>query len=235
MSTDAAFGYEARVRDRFPSIRAGVVYATLVSNGPSPPALLAHARTVQGLARERLKSGPPLAELLSIRAWRDVFHACGVKPTRHRVAIEALLRRLDKGGDIPSINCAVDIGNCVAITHTLPVAVFDRAALVGALRVQFATGEERFMELGADEATAPDPGEIVFVDESGVVAARRWCWRQSQSSAAGPATTDVLFVAEGHHESADRDVRQACDELMDLLARFQPNSSTSTTVINRDG
>ena len=48
------------------------------------------------------------------------------------------------------------------------------------------------MELGADESSSPENGEVVFIDENGVVAARRWCWRQSATSAAIAETTDAF-------------------------------------------
>ncbi|HEU4832605.1 MAG TPA: hypothetical protein VFU18_07855, partial [Actinomycetota bacterium] len=59
----------------------------------------------------------------------------------------------------------------------------------------------------------PDPGEVVFVDEDGVVCARRWCWRQSVPSATKPSTVEALVVIEGHHDPADRDIEGAVDDL----------------------
>ena len=186
---------------------------------------------MQRWALQRLQT-TPIPELPSIRAWREVFHACGVKPTRHRVAVEALLRRLEKSGEVPSINLAVDIGNAVAIERALPIAVFDRASLSGPLTVRFARGDERFVELGTDDAVSPSPGEVVFVDEAGSVAARRWCWRQGAASAAGATTEDVLFVVEAHHEAAAADVALALDDLRSLLTRFAPGCLMSSYTLS---
>ena len=51
----ALFAYDDAVVERYPTIRAGVVNATGLSNGPSPPALLEEYRIEQRAASERLK------------------------------------------------------------------------------------------------------------------------------------------------------------------------------------
>ncbi len=212
----AVFRYAVAVLDRFPTIRGGAVLASGLVNGPAPPALAAAYAAEQEAVQERLV-GTPLSEVPSLAAWRTVFRGFGVEPTRYRSAAESLLRRLTKKGDVPSINALVDLANLVSIRYALPVAVFDRAGVAGGLTVRFAGGDEPFADLGSDDVSHPDPGEVAFVDEAGVVAARRWCWRQSRQSAAGPATTAVLITVEGHHDEAGADVAQAVADLRGLL------------------
>jgi len=167
-----------------------------------------------------------------VAAWRRAFSRFGVKPTQHRNAAEALLRRLAKHGDIPTVNTLVDIGNLVSIRHAVPVAAFDLAGIDGSITVRFATGDERFTDLGSSGSVFPDPGEVVFVDGSDVVSARRWCWRQSAQSATGPATVEALIVVEGHHDTAAQDVEAALGDLTSLLAAHQPNSRTRSFVLS---
>jgi DNA/RNA-binding domain of Phe-tRNA-synthetase-like protein len=218
--------YDDAVVREFPTIRGGIVHATGLANGPSPPALREAYRAEQRLAAERLEH-VAIAELPPIAAWRRVFPRFGVKPTQHRAAPEALLRRLARSGEIPPINALVDAGNLVSVRYALPVAVFDLAGVAAPVQVRFATGDEPFTDLGSDEAGAPEPGEVVFADRDGVVAARRWCWRQSRQSATGPATTEALFVVEGHHEGADADVGAALADLIGLLRAHQPGCRVS--------
>lgn len=228
------FAYEDAVAQRFPAIRAGVVHATGLTNGPSPPALVDEYRAAQRAALERSASSA-IAELPSIAAWRRAFTSFGVKPTQHRAAAEALLRRLEKKGDIPSIGTLVDLGNLVSIRYALPVAVFDLAGIAGSLTVRFATGDERFTDLGATGSAAPEPGEVVLVDDDGVVAARRWCWRQGAQSATGAATRDALVVVEGHHEAAAGDIASALSDLTALLGAHQPGCRTTTHALSAGG
>lgn len=221
------FSYHPAIVERYPTIRAALVVADGLAVGAGPTGWRERYAAEQRAVAARL-AGVSLAELPSIAAWRRVFSDFGAKPTRHRNAAEALLRRLTKHGDIPSINPLVDIGNLVSIRHAVPVAVFDRAGVHGAITVRFAEGDEPFTDLGSDGIDHPAPGEVVFADEDGVVCARRWCWRQSAQSATGPHTDHVLFAIEAHHDDGDTDVRAAQTDLLALLeelhmgARAQP-------------
>jgi DNA/RNA-binding domain of Phe-tRNA-synthetase-like protein len=227
MGESAGFGYDAAVLHAYPTIRAGVLHATGLRNEPSPPELLAEYRAEQRAARERLEA-TAIADLPSIAAWRRAFARFGAKPTQYRSAAEALLRRLDKHGDIPSISTLVDLGNLVSIRYALPVAVLDRDKVAGSITVRFATGAERFDDLGSSETAAPDPGEVIFVDADDVVSARRWCWRQSARTATGPHTVEALFVVEGHHDSAGEDIKSALTDLAALMPTHQPGSRIQT-------
>jgi DNA/RNA-binding domain of Phe-tRNA-synthetase-like protein len=224
------FAYHRDVAARFPSVAGGVIHAVGVSNGPSPAALTEAFRAEQALVRARIGE-TALSELPTLAAWRRAFRAFGVDPTAYRSAAEALLRRLTKQGSIPSINALVDIGNLVAIRYGLPVAMFDQHSVSGGTIVRFADGTQSFTDLGSGERETPDDGEVIFIDEAGLVSARRWCWRQSAESASGPSTTEVLVTVEGHHDGAEADVRAAAADLEALLRdHASPNEMTSGVV-----
>ena len=225
------FSYHQRVTDRYPTIRAGVVHAVGLSNGPSPVALRDEFRAQQHASRSELEDRT-LSAVPSIAAWRRAFSSFGVKPTQYRNAAEALLRRLAKRGDIPSINLLVDIANLVAIRYALPVATFDQAQVTGSTEVRFADGSERFTDLGSGQVVPPQPGEVIFVDRAGLVSARRWCWRQSTQSATGPRTVEALCTVEGHHDRASEDVATAANDISLLLDRYQPDARWKTAVLS---
>lgn len=225
------FGYDDAVAKRYPTIRAGVIHATRLANRASSPELLDEYRAAQQAASDRLHT-IAIAELPSIVAWRRAFARFGAKPTQHRNAAEALLRRLAKHGDIPTISTLVDIGNLVSIRYAIPVAVFDLANVAGSITVRFATGAELFTDLGSAGSVSPDPGEVIFVDSNNVVCARRWCWRQSAQSATSMTTVDALVVIEGHHDTATTDVEAALADLASLLASHQPNSQATSYLLS---
>ena len=227
----AIFAYEEAVAKRYPTVRAGVVHATGLANGPSPPELLDEYRAEQQAASERLKA-TAIADLPSIAAWRRAFTQFGAKPTQHRNAAEALLRRLAKQGEIPTVNALVDVGNLVSIRYAMPVAVFDLANIADSLTVRFATGDELFTDLGSTGSVVPDPGEVIFVDRNNVVSARRWCWRQSAQSATSGTTVEALIVIEGLHDTAGQDVEAALTDLTSLLASHQAHRQTRSHVLS---
>jgi DNA/RNA-binding domain of Phe-tRNA-synthetase-like protein len=126
----------------------------------------------------------------------------------------------------------VDVGNLVSVRHAMPVAVFDWVNVAGSISVRFASGDERFMDLGSCEGVHPDPGEVVFVDDDNVVHARRWCWRQSAQSATGASTVEALIVVEGHHDTAGRDAGSALADLTSLLAAYQPQARVRSYLLS---
>ena len=212
------FRYHPALVERFPSVVGGVIVAAAV-NGPTLPALADAVGAEVVAARQRL-NGLPLSEVPSLAAWRRVFRGFGVDPTQYRSAAEALLRRITKGDDLPSINTLADLANLVSVRYALPVAVFDQRDVSGGTVVRFAEGTERWADLGGSIAEHPDPGEVIFVDDADAVSARRWCWRQSRSSAARDDTHHVLVTVEGHHETAPADVAAALADLESLLREY---------------
>lgn len=213
------FNYHPDIRAKYPNLTGGIIVAHSVQNGASSPELLASYQAEQQATLKRI-GDIPLSQIESLAAWRAAFRRFGVDPTQIRSACEALLRRLTKQGDIPSINALVDIGNLVSIRYALPVAIVDIRSLTGEITVRFADGTENFTNLGQEEIAHPDPGEVIFVDDAGLVFARRWCWRQSAESAAREDTTDLLVTVEAQHEGGRKDLEAALNDLSGLLQQY---------------
>ena len=215
----AAFQYDTGILTRYPTVVGGVILAQGMTNGPTPKDLQAAFIAEQQVTLQHI-GATPLSQIPSLAAWRSVFRSFGVDPTQYRSAAEALLRRLTKKGDIPGINLLVDLGNLVSIRYALPVAVFDTSSLNGAVTVHFADGSERYTTLGQDELEHPELGEVVFSDDTKLVIARRWCWRQSDQSAAQQETTQAIITVEAHHAEGKEDVDGALDDLLTLLHTY---------------
>jgi DNA/RNA-binding domain of Phe-tRNA-synthetase-like protein len=213
------FQYDAEILTRYPTVVGGVILARRMTNGPAPKELR-EAFIAEQQATLRRIGDTPLSQIASLAAWRSVFRSFGVEPTQYRSSAEALLRRLTKKGDIPSINLLVDLGNLVSIRYALPVAVFDTRTLQGAITVHFAGGSERYTTLGQDQVEHPEPGEVVFSDVTKLVIARRWCWRQSDQSAAQKDTTQAIITVEAHHAGGKEAVGAALHDLLTLLGTY---------------
>lgn len=224
----SSFEYDPALLARFPGTVGGVLLGRDLRNGSTPPALLELYRQEQNAVLRRL-GDTPLSQLPSISAWRGVFSGFGVEPTRYRSAPESLLRRLTKKGDIPSINLLVDLGNLVSIRYALPVAIIDTRQIAGNLKVKSAAGTERFTVLKdtGDTIEHPEPGEVIFADDNDLVFARRWCWRQSETSAAQPDTTAVIIATEAQHAGGRGDIEAALADLLYLLKEYAGGSYTT--------
>src|SRR5436309_10736449 len=213
------FQYHPAILARYPAVVGGAILAQGMTNGPTPASLQAAFQAEQQVTLRRI-GDTPLSQIESLAAWRNALRGFDVDPTQYRSAAEALLRRLTKKGDIPCINLLVDLGNLVSIRYALPVAVFDTSTLNGAVTVHFADGSERYTTLGQDEQEHPEVGEVVFSDDTKLVIARRWCWRQSDQSAAQQETTQALITVEAHHTQPKEDVDAALDDLRTLLHTY---------------
>ena len=227
-----SFQYDAGIIENYPNLAAGVIVARGMTNNRSPDALRELYLAEQAAVKARI-GAKPLSELPTLGAWRRAISAFGVSPTKYRSAAESLLRRLTKKGDIPCINTLVDIGNLVSIRYGLPVAIFDTRQIAQPITVHYADGGEQFTDLGSDAVVHPEPGEVIFSDSKRMVVARRWCWRQSATSASNKSTTDAVITIEAHHEDGQSDIETALADLIKLLAEFAGGSFDSA-ILNGD-
>jgi len=214
-----SFQYDAQIIKNYPALRSGVIVARGLTNTPTPDALRERYLNEQASVKTRI-GATPLSELPTLNAWRRAISAFGVSPTKYRSAAESLLRRLTKKGDIPCINTLVDIGNLVSIRYGLPVAIFDTRQIALPITVHYADGSEHFTDLGSDKIAHPVAGEVIFSDENDMVVARRWCWRQSATSASRESTTEAIITAEAHHAGGLGDIEKALAELTALLEEY---------------
>ena len=67
--------------------------------------------------------------------------------------------------------------------------------------------------------------EVIFADDNGQVLARRWCWRQSASSAARDDTQGAIITVEAHHTGGRAAVAAALDDLRALLTAATPTAT----------
>ncbi|MBU1019667.1 MAG: hypothetical protein KJ847_00515 [Firmicutes bacterium] len=66
-----------------------------------------------------------VVQLDIIKDGRDAYKIYGKDPSRYRLAVESLYRRLSKGNSLYRINNCVDLGNIISIKTRKSVAVLD--------------------------------------------------------------------------------------------------------------
>jgi DNA/RNA-binding domain of Phe-tRNA-synthetase-like protein len=203
---------------RFPDYRRGVVLAFDVHNGASPHELDEILRGEEAAARQRLNVDALTAEP-RLASWREAFRRLGYKPGDFRPSIEALLRRVLRGQELPSINALVDIGNIVSLRHVLPVGGHAIDVLTADIALRPATGAEEFIAFGSAEIEHPAMGEFVFA-EGDKVLTRRWIWRQAHHTLTLPETKAIEFNIDGLPPVTAADVQEAGKDVMDLVGRF---------------
>ena len=214
---------DGEVFERFPEYARGVVLAFDVINGESPPQLVHLLREAEDSVRGTL-TADTVTQHPHMAAWRDAYRAFGAKPAKHRPSMEAMARRVLKNQEIPSINALVDIGNVVSLKRLTPVGGHAIDVLTEDLALRFATGRERFVPFGSEQAEHPEPGEIIFA-EGQTVLTRRWTWRQANHTLTLPETTAVEFNVDGLPPVSRSEIDSACQEIIRLVGKFCGGSS----------
>lgn len=224
---------EPDVLDRYPAYRGFVIYARGISNGPSDArtrGLLedAAARARDSFGETRASADPHVA------AWRETFSSFGAKPSRYPSSLEALLGRVLRTGELPSVNRLVDIYNVVSVTRALPIGGEDLDQLRGDGVLRFARGDEEFVVFhgGAEDASTPREGEVIWADDEGVTC-RRWNWRQCRRTQLTDDSTAAYFLLEAIGDYPDEELAAATSELGERILELCPEAELEATPLTR--
>lgn len=157
-----------------------------------------------------------------IDAWKDAYRAFGAKPQRTRPSVDALTRRMP----LPEINRVVDAYNSISVKHALPIGGEDLDRYAGPARLVRAAGDE-----ASEEALGqPEPGEVIWRDDIGVTC-RRWNWRQVVRTRLTEETTNAIFLLERLEPMSLEELKQAGEELADLLSELSPEVQIASRLV----
>jgi DNA/RNA-binding domain of Phe-tRNA-synthetase-like protein len=192
-------------------------------NGPS----------VDAAAGDLRAAAPPWGDA-HLEAWRQAYAAFGAKPKRTPCSAEALLRRVERDGELPRINALVDLYNALSVRYALPIGGEDLAMYRGTPRLMCATGGETFatMRDGEPAVETVEPGEVVWRDDEGVTC-RRWNWRQSVRTRLDIGSTDLWFVLERLEPMPVIELERVGDALVAGVLKLAPNAAVTTMLLTR--
>ena len=212
---------DAAVFSLRPDYRAVLLAVDGLVPGPSDQVSDTLLLAAEASAREAL-SDRPVEHLPHVAAWREAYKSFGAKPQRTRNSLEALLRRAASG--LPRVNRLTDLYNAVSVLHQVPLGGEDLTGYAGAPRLVRATGKEPFDTVagGAAAIEHPDPGEVVWCDDTGVTC-RRWNWRQGRRTQLREDTTTALFILDALEPMTDEALHAAADDLAAHLVRLGPD------------
>ena len=154
-------------------------------------------------------------EMEALMPYRDAMCKLGINPNKYPCSVEAILTRISRKGDFPSINPIVDLGNYISIKYRLPVGVHDLGTIRDVLTVRLADNDDCGKSENHFENDELKPGEPVYAAGDSV-RTRRWLWRQTPAGRVTEKSTDFLIPIDGF-ESNKETVDAACNELVALL------------------
>ncbi|MCI7240733.1 MAG: hypothetical protein MR493_05290 [Aerococcus suis] len=175
-------------------------------------------KMLKSAARDGLEFVPnePISKNPVVEQWREAFRQFKTKKGA-RSSIEALLKRVQKGSPVNSINPLVDLYNMVSMRHAVPVGSEDLAKVSGDIRLDVAEGGESFLPLGAEEDSPSLPGEVGYFDNDGAIC-RCFNWREAQRTMITEETETAVIVIEAINDEQKERAQEAQNELADLLA-----------------
>ncbi|WP_160672374.1 B3/4 domain-containing protein [Clostridium sp. C8-1-8] len=150
-----------------------------------------------------------------IKVWRTAFQKFKTKKGA-RSSIEALLKRVNNGNHLGTINPLVDIYNCISLKYALPCGGEDIDKFSGNIRLTKAAGNEDFITLGTDKSEPPYEGEIVYKDNEGAIC-RCFNWRESVRTMLTEDTKNAFLCIELVDETRTEDFKTALKELSETV------------------
>ncbi len=155
-------------------------------------------------------------EVPGIKVYRDAFSSLGMNPNKFMCSIEALTKRVQKTGELPSINPVVDIGNAFSLKYLLPMGAHNIHNFEKDMEIRFSTEEDTFLGMGEKEPETMPYGELVYVSGN-TVKTRRWIWRQSEDGKITDKTGYIFFPIDGFEDVNRENLLKARDELAEFL------------------
>jgi DNA/RNA-binding domain of Phe-tRNA-synthetase-like protein len=196
------------------ALALGLLDAEPVSHDPLPATFDAERDQViarwSAIATERAQADlPGLAEV------RALFHRLDIDPTKTRPSSEALLRRVLQGKGLPRVNPVVDVCNLCSLEFQLPLGLYDRDCVRGAIRARAGRDGEGYEGIRKDRVNLA--GRLLLADDDGPFGAPT---SDSLRSAITARTRRLLVVVFCPSERAPSELTAALERIADRLTRF---------------
>jgi len=198
-----------------PELRFGIIVAKGLKNKLTSADETLRLRKAEEDARNTIKA-EELKQQPIIAGYRKVLEKAGINPNKFVNSMEAMMKRVLKGGQLPTINSLVDLCNAISIENQVSLGGHDLADIHDDLSVCFTKGDEKFLPFGAEEYEPVEAGELVFTSGD-IVQTRKWVWRQSELGKMTLDTKDVFFQLTGFDDAPDSPLSKAMDSLEETL------------------
>lgn len=201
--------------ERFPGFKIGVL---IVRNLDNKTEVKTSVEVLRKAEKEAKKSYAfiDLNTVDKLGDWREAYRSFGYKPAKARCSAEALLRRVVKDKEIPSISSLVNLYNAVSLRHLLPIGADDLDQVKGNLLLTFSKGNESFTSIGSENSEVPIEGEVIYRDDVEVTS-KAWNYRECDKTKITKSTHNAAIVIEGLQHSSLAEIAGALKDLGSLI------------------
>jgi len=225
------FSIDPKIFQEFQNLKIGVITAKNVDNGKRISAIESLLRGVS-VERRREFEQKSLDEDPRILRWREAYSRFGAKPSKYKSSIEALLKRVSGGKEVPHINSLVDLYNYISLKYVIPVGGEDIDKFYQDVELTYAKGGECFRPINTVEIKQVKPGEIIYKDKGGVIV-RRWNYREAERTKLNTTTTNGMIVLEDLNNLSIEDFEKMLYEFQDLIERYL-GGDVAVYILNED-
>lgn len=191
----------------FPQAQLAVLILDNINNQGESSPIIKQLLADANIAAKKHLTAEQLSQNLAVAVWREAYQQFKTKKGV-RSSIEALLKRIEQGKGVGSINPLVDIYNAASLTYGLPCGAEDIDTFAGSLKLHITQGGDEFYALGDDENSPTLAGELCYTDNAGAVC-RCFNWRDGKRTMITPASRRAFIVLEYPNASRRADLEAA--------------------------
>jgi len=207
------------------TLALGVLEAENVRLDPLPPEFIDERdRLIQRLIGSHAGRQP--SDIPGVAEARSLFHRLGIDPTKTRPSSEALLRRVLQGKGLPNVNPAVDVCNLSSLEHQLPLGLYDREQVRGAVRVRVGHDGEGYDGIRKQRVNLS--GRLLLADDQGPFGAPT---SDSARTSVSSSTRSLMVALFCPVDRAGQSLSIALEHLADRLTRYCNASVVAVRVI----
>jgi DNA/RNA-binding domain of Phe-tRNA-synthetase-like protein len=216
-----------------PALAGRVALAVVFGDGifvrPHHPGVWEEVDRVATGYRARFAGKPP-GEIVELRPARELYRRTGVDPTKLRPSSEALLRRVLRGEALYRINSLVDTCNLCSLEFLLPIGLYDREAIHGAVTARLGRPGESYESLGKGAYAVG--GRLALFDEDGPFGSPTNDSRRTAITEATTACMLVIFAPTSYPRA--RLVHHA-EQMEGRLRAFAAAQDVAHTIVEQAG
>jgi len=181
--------------EKNPDVCFGIVLANGLTNSETTLEDSQYLAKSEGAIR-RILSADQLKTTPEIAVYRQALKNVGINGNKFMNSVEAMSKRVVKGGTLPRINALVDLCNAIALKYVISLGAHDLRDIEDDLSVRLSVEGDKFLPFGEEVYEDVAADEVVFTSGN-IIQTRQWLWRQSQLGMIDLESTDIIFQLVG--------------------------------------
>ncbi|WP_155731500.1 B3/4 domain-containing protein [Streptobacillus moniliformis] len=215
----------------FPNSKLGIVLIEDMNNGGESSKEIKEALMASNEEAKKYFIKDNFSENPVISVWREAYQKFKTKKGV-RSSIEALLKRVEKGNEVSSINPLVDIYNTISLKYGMPCGAEDSDTFKGILRLGITEGNDEFYLISEDKNSPTLQGELCYRDDEGAVC-RCFNWRDGKRTMVTDKTKNAFLIIELIDNEREKELNDALNEIAENIEKYLM-AKTKIVILSKD-